>query len=491
MILIVGLGPGGRNDISSAALNSLQSARKVILRTSRHPVVDWIREQGIEFADLDYLYDDALDYESLYRSIADRVLTEATGGDVVYAVPGHPLVAEKSVELIIEMANTQGIEMKVVASPSFFEAVCAALNLSVGDGVQLLDGLSLKRTNLNPALPAVIFQVPDQSSASEVKLTLQQIYPDDWEITVVDAAGVEGQQRIEKIPLFQLDRRNFNYLTSLYLPPVPLERRRPSFADLVEIMARLRGEGGCPWDRQQTHQTLRRYLIEEAYEVIEAIDRIEMESLCEELGDLLLQPIFQAQLASEEGYFDIDDVIEAITVKLLNRHPHVFGDVKVESAEHVLRNWEQIKRAEKGENWRPSALDGVPKDLPALMKALEISKKAARVGFDWPDRDSVLVKLDEEVAELKEAIINDNHEAVEWEVGDLLFTIVNLARWSRIDPEDALRTMVGRFERRFRGMENDAQERGINLSDLGPEKLDELWEMVKAQEGIASSVETR
>ncbi len=491
MILIVGLGPGGRNDISPAALDTIQTARKVILRTSRHPVVDWIREMGYEFTDLDYLYEKAPDYETLYRIIAETVLAEAKEGDVAYAVPGHPLVGEKSVELIIEMAKAQGIELKVIASPGFIEAVCAALSLSVGEGIQLLDGLSLKRSNLNPSLPVIIFQVPDKSSASEVKLTLQQIYPDDWEITIVEAAGVEGQQRIEKIPLFQLDRRNVNYLTSLYLPPVPLELRRPSFTDLVAIMARLRGEGGCPWDRQQTHQTLRRYLIEEAYEVIEAIDRNEMESLCEELGDLLLQPIFHAQLANEENYFDIEDVIEAITVKLLNRHPHVFGDVKVESAEHVLRNWEQIKRAEKDENWRPSALDGVPKDLPALMKALDISKKAARVGFDWPDRESVLLKLDEEVAELKEAILNGKLDEVEQETGDLLFTVVNLARWSRIDPENALRAMVGRFERRFRSMEEKAQEQGVNLSDLGSAKLDELWEMVKVQGGVASSDETR
>jgi tetrapyrrole methylase family protein/MazG family protein len=251
-------------------------------------------------------------------------------------------------------------------------------------------------------------------------------------------------------------------------------------------MSRLRAPDGCPWDREQTPQTLRRYFIEETYEAIEAIDNDDPELLCEELGDVLLQVVFHAQLAAETGDFNVDDVTDGIVRKLVRRHPHVFGDVDVQDSAEVLRNWEKIKKDEKKHSEarrRDSALDGVPKGLPALMQAMEISKRAVKVGFEWGSLVDVLAKLDEEVAELRAELDAEtqNSDRVLAELGDLLFTVVQIARWNKLDPEEALRSMVARFELRFRHMEKRASERGKGLVDHSTAELDKLWEEAKRE----------
>lgn len=253
------------------------------------------------------------------------------------------------------------------------------------------------------------------------------------------------------------------------------------FERLVEIMAKLRSADGCPWDRQQTHETLKKYVIEETYEVVDAVDAGDMEELCGELGDLLLQILFHAQLARERGDFDIARVIEGISTKLIRRHPHVFGDVEVASAEEVLHNWEQIKSAEKGFEKRESLLDGVPNSLPSLMRAMEISKRAAGAGFEWPNLDAVIEKLDEEVHELKHEVAMGHRERAAEEIGDLLFTIVNVARWMKVDPEDALRTMTKRFAERFRRIEDAAKESGKLLEEMSIEEMDAVWDRAKQE----------
>jgi tetrapyrrole methylase family protein/MazG family protein len=244
-------------------------------------------------------------------------------------------------------------------------------------------------------------------------------------------------------------------------------------------MARLRGEGGCPWDREQDHHTLKKYMVEECYEAIEAIDNDDLDALCEELGDVLLQVVFHAQLEAEVGVFTVDDVIARIVDKLIRRHPHVFGDLSVEDSDEVLRNWEQIKKSEKGEGWRKSALDGVPVGLPALMRAMEISKRAVKVGFEWEKMEDVLAKMEEEVHELREALSVGNKPEIESEIGDLLFTVVNVARWQKVDPEEALRRMVNRFSDRFRYIEEAAAAEGRSIQDLTLAQMDAHWDEAK------------
>lgn len=253
------------------------------------------------------------------------------------------------------------------------------------------------------------------------------------------------------------------------------------FEKLVQIMTRLRGKDGCPWDREQTHETLKKYLIEESYETIDAIDARDMDELRGELGDVLLQVVFHAEIARENGIFDIDDVVEGISAKLVRRHPHVFGDTQVENAEEVLHRWEQIKSGEKGYEKRTSMLDGVPNTLPALSRAMETSKKAARSGFEWPDVGAVMDKIKEEVSELEAEIQTRDQDRIAEEIGDLLFTIVNVARWTHVDPEDALRTMIARFSTRFRHIEDAARETGKPIEEMTIEEMDAIWDRAKRQ----------
>ena len=271
--------------------------------------------------------------------------------------------------------------------------------------------------------------------------------------------------------------KGFFNIKSIMETPTPAE----SFTRLHDIIVRLRAPGGCPWDRAQTHETLRAHLLEETYETLDAIERTDDLDLCEELGDLLMQPLMHADIAEEEKRFGIVDVLEGISDKLVRRHPHVFGDVSVENADEVLVNWEAIKKQEKAARGleETSVLDNVPDALPSLSRALKISKKAAKVGFEWPDIEGVLAKLREESEEVEAEIQSGDDARLAEEIGDLLFTAVNLARWRKIDPELALRDGVRRFEARFRLMEKQAASQNKDLKTLSPEDWESLWNDAK------------
>lgn len=256
-----------------------------------------------------------------------------------------------------------------------------------------------------------------------------------------------------------------------------MRSKQDEFKHLVEIMARLRGPDGCPWDKEQTHRSLKQYLLEEAYEVLEAIDKKDLTHLREELGDLLLQIVFHAQIAAEKGRFTIDDILGDITLKLERRHPHVFGEAEVSSSEGVVERWEAIKREEKES---ASALEGVPKSLPALLCALKLQSKAAGVGFDWEKSAEVIPKLKEEVKEIEEAITKGGD--VKEEIGDLLFSVVNLARRFGVNPELSLREICGKFQRRFEAMEIEAKKKSQDFKELSLAEKDRLWEEVKKKE---------
>jgi MazG family protein len=256
------------------------------------------------------------------------------------------------------------------------------------------------------------------------------------------------------------------------------EQNGQSLPRLVEIMQRLLAPNGCPWDREQTLETLRPYVVEEAHEVVDAIDRGSPSELREELGDLLLQIVFQSELARAKGWFGPDDVVDAICEKLIRRHPHVFGDAVVKDSTEVLANWEVIKAEEKKGR---GVLEGVPKALPALLRALRVGEKAARVGFDWPDRAGARAKVDEELSELDDALAQGDRDAAERELGDVLFALVSLARKSDIDPEAALRGTLDRFGQRVRAVETEVARRGQQLSQVSPEQLDLLWEAAKVR----------
>lgn len=253
------------------------------------------------------------------------------------------------------------------------------------------------------------------------------------------------------------------------------------FEQLVTIMRTLRAPGGCPWDAEQTHESLTRYLLEETYEVIEAIDEKSPPHLQEELGDLLLQPVFHAAIAEEAGDFTINDVITTLCDKLIRRHPHVFGDLEIKDSEAQVANWEKIKKQEKGDE-RPSALSGVPAHLPALLKAHKISEKASRVGFDWEHADQVFAKVMEELHEFEEAWAGGDPARMEDEMGDLLFAIANLGRFLQLNPEEALRKTIGRFQKRFSYVEDELHRQGVPMQKASLEEMDVLWEKAKKME---------
>lgn len=257
----------------------------------------------------------------------------------------------------------------------------------------------------------------------------------------------------------------------------------PLFEALLSLMDRLRAEGGCPWDREQTHASLRPYLIEETYEALEALDVGETGHIVEELGDVLFQVVFHCQIAREQGEFTMADVLQAVIQKMTRRHPHVFGNTEVANSGEALRQWEQIKRTEAGAEGTPrSALDGVPKSLPSLLRAQRLQVKAGRVGFDWPTWRQAWDKVREEVAEMDEALDVADGERIRHELGDVLFSVVNVARLLNVDAEDCLRQAADKFTRRFNEVETDMKARGRTVSDASAEELDQAWETVKARE---------
>ncbi len=477
-ITIVGLGPGPFGLITMETWDKMQQAEQLLLRTAVHPTVSELEKRGLQFSSYDNMYETGATFEEVYSRIAADVVRRAREGQhIVYAVPGSPLVAERTVIMIRELAHSEGQTIHILPGMSFAEVLYVRLGIDPIEGLTILDAADLSALPEDMPTALVVTQVYNQQVASEAKLSLMEIYPDDHQVMLVRNLGLEDEQ-ILSLPLYEIDRqRGIDHLTSLYVPAAPVKTREFTLEPLTDIMARLRAPDGCPWDILQTHASLRSNLVEEVYEVIEAIDLEDDELLCEELGDLLLQIIFHARMAEESGSFSMQDVIDGICSKLIRRHPHVFGQISVRDAGEVILNWEQIKKEEKKE--RKSLLDGVPKDLPALMGACKLQQKAAKAGFDWDDIEPVWGKLDEEIAELKQAIQQQDSGHTEEELGDVLFSVVNLARFLKVDAETALRLTNGKFKQRFSHVEARVKASGHSWKEFTLEELDAFWEEAK------------
>ena len=397
---------------------------------------------------------------------------EPTGlGECVFAVPGHPLMAERSVQEILTTARDRGVEVRVYPAVSYADVAAVELGIDMGS-LQLCDALELR---IDAQRPALISQLFDRDTTAALKLRLLEVYPADHEVTILRELGTERSTRID-LPLSDLDHRPFGYLDCLYVPAVgPLEDVR-RFDGLAYVIERLHAPDGCPWDREQTHASLRPHLLEESYEALEAIDSGDPDRLTEELGDVLLQVMMHAAVGEREGEFSFADVAEHITRKLVSRHPHVFGDTAVESAAEVYQNWEALKQKEKP---RESILEGVPATLPALAASQSIQGRARRIGFDWPDIEGPLEKLAEEIGEFARA---GNANEREDEFGDVLFVVANIAQRLDIDAEQALRRANEKFRRRFGIVERLAKEEGQDLKALDLAGLDALWDRAKELE---------
>lgn len=377
-LIIVGLGPGSPKHLTQAASEAL-SSYPVVVRTRQHPVAKTF--PGSEcWESCDDLYETANSFATVYEEIVRRVIDRARRTSLVYAVPGHPLVGEATVRRLLDEAPKVGLHLEIIPGLSFVDAALPFFGIdALAEHLQIVDALELVtcldaspfaggRWPLSPLRPAVLGQVYDRTIAGHVKLALQRIYPDTTPVTIVRGAGTDAPQR-EQVALPEIDRLPYDATTAIFLPSVSEREARVTEA-LQRVVARLRAPGGCPWDREQTHESLRRHLVEEAYEVLDAIDEGDDGTLCEELGDLLLQVIMHAQLAEERGAFVYEDAVAAVIEKLVRRHPHVFGDASVESASEVLVRWEAIKAAERATH--PGAGRLLPSSLPALARAQKL-----------------------------------------------------------------------------------------------------------------------
>jgi tetrapyrrole methylase family protein/MazG family protein len=368
--------------------------------------------------------------------------------------------------------------LRIIHGLSFIEPALEAFHLDPFPQMTLIDALVLMNKHIptfQPDVPVIVAQIYSQQIASDVKLIISNIYPDEHPIQLVHGAGTE-HQIVEHLALFELDRSpHIGLLSALYIPPL---EEGCSFEAFLEIVAHLRAADGCPWDREQTHQSLRQHLLEETYELLAALDENDSIKMQEELGDLLLQIYLHAQIAADSGEFQITDVLQGVYRKIINRHPHVFGDLDIKDSQSVLINWERIKADERIVNGKTdqSLFASVPLILPALSLADQLQRRAARVGFDWKDIQGVQDKLFEEIDELKKADTIDERES---EIGDVLFSVVNLARWYEIDAESALRKANARFLNRFKQMEKIVKLRGRKLGELTLDELEEIWQMVK------------
>lgn len=506
IIEIIGLGAGDPDALTLGVWKKLQSADRLYVRTERHPVMSLLNENGIAYTTFDSLYEQYESFPEVYEAIAAALLAEALRpgqaeavpaeaappapsaeavqpATIVYAVPGHPMVAERTVQLLRERCEEAGVELRITGGESFLDAAFVSLGIDPIEGFALLDAAELQPCLIQPQLHTLIGQVYDEFTASDVKLALMERYPDDHEVVVGHALGVRGEERILRVPLYELDRdQEYGNLSLVYVPRSddPSLRNR-TFERLHEIVAILRSPEGCPWDREQTHGSIRKNFIEELYEALEAIDNDDPDGMQEEFGDIILQVMLHSQMEEETGMFSVYDVIQTLNEKLIFRHPHVFGDRSAGDAGEALVNWEAMKAEEKKRKGteRKSQLDGIPPDLPALMKAYKIQKKAAKVGFDWDELEPVLAKIEEELKELREAIASGDREEQASELGDLLFAVVNASRFIEADPEEALSRTNRKFRGRFQYIEEQLRINGKTFDQTDLLEMDRWWEEAK------------
>lgn len=498
-LLVVGLGPGTWESLTQEVASILTEADEVYVRTGIQPPLDQIRSHlpAVVIHTFDRLYESLETLPDVYRGIVEELADLVSRCDrVVYAVPGSPSLGESTVGMLIERFRGTDVAVRLVQGLSYVEGVLAAVGCTDASWLQLLDAGEIALLGSEspvglidghdtpmpwraplPVAPLLISSLYDGSIASAVKLWLGRYYPDEHQVRVVQAPGTA--QKVLTIPLHDLDHvRHIDHQTTLYVPPLEEIDNVRTFTGMMQLTRRLRGPGGCPWDREQTNASLKPYLLEEAYEVLEALDSGDPELIAEEFGDLLYQISIHAQVGAEAGLFTVEDIIQNIMVKLIGRHPHVFGDMRLDSAQDVRHAWESFKQRQKPR--RASVLEEIPRGLPALPQSNLMQKRAASIGFEWPAIDEVFAKLAEELGELHREIDGGGpRQRLRDELGDIFFVMVSVARHLRLDPEEALRLANRKFATRFSGVEQLAAARGLELRALSLDELDVLWREAK------------
>lgn len=473
-IVIVGLGPGDPGLLTTGTLRAIESVPVRFLRTAVHPTAHLVQNAH----SFDAVYNYSASFDEVYRIIADELIAAAhQHGEVLYAVPGSPLVLERTVAIL---RAQQEVEIEIHPAVSYLDDIWRALNIDpVETGVKLIDGHQFAVAAAGFSGPMLVAHTHANWVLSDIKLSVDDPDP-TTPVVLLHHIGLPDEQVVHTT-WSEMDRTlDADHLTSLFIPHMgtPVAQEMAKFHQLARTLREQ-----CPWDMEQTHSSLVRYLLEEAYEVVDAISQLNEddprtdEDFIEELGDLLYQIEFHAAIAEQQGRFTMADVARTVHDKLVTRHPHVFGDVVVANSAEAESNWEAIKQKEKSH--RTGIFDGVIDAAPALSFAAKVQQRAARVGFDWPSIEGPLEKLAEELTEIHEAVAHGDPESTHMEVGDLFFALVNVARHLDIDPESALRSSIQKFRKRVLAVEILATEQGKSMKDMSLQELDALWEVVK------------
>lgn len=482
-IYILGLGPGNIDALTIGVVDRIKSGDKNYLRTENHPTVKYLTDNNIPYESYDYAYEKEEDFEKVYEYIVKDLIKKSNKHNTInYLVPGNPMVAEKTVELLL---NTKDKDLKIelLTAVSFIEPMIELVGVDPVHGLKIIDGIGFKIKDIDINLDCIVTQVYNKKVASDIKLILSEVYGDEYEIYLINNAGVVGEEEVYRIPIYELDRNHrIGSLTSIYIPKVDkIDKKIYDIADIMDTVEILRSDNGCPWDREQTHKSLRECVIEEAYEVVDAIDKEDIDGLIEELGDLLFQVIFHSQIGLEEGEFNLYEITTELNKKMIFRHPHVFNEKKVEKSEEVVYNWNKLKFKDRGISTYTDILKDVPR-LSSLIRSYKVQERAGEIGFDWEDVGGALDKVKEEYLEVLEAINNfegGDVERIEEELGDLLFSVVNVCRFLDVDPEVALNNTINKFIKRFEIMELKAKKLGIKLENMTLEEMDVLWNEAK------------
>lgn len=481
-IYIVGLGPGNEEALTLGAIKRIEGGRKNFLRTEKHPTVKYFERNNIPYKSYDYIYEMQEEFNDVYRLIVEELKNESKlEEEINYYVPGNPMVAEKTVELLLK----EDLEIEIVSGMSFIEPMIELVTRDPIDGLKIVDGAIFDSLMVDINVDMIITQTYNQRILSEVKIILSEIYGDDYNVYLIQSAGIKDKEKKLFVPLFELDRIDeVDSLSSIYVPKIDKNLKKVyDFNDIMGIMRILRGVGGCPWDAEQTHESIRESLIEEAYEVVDAIDNGDIDNLIEELGDLFLQVVFHLSIAYDEGEFFPIEVTSALANKLIFRHPHVFLEKKIVKSEKVVYNWNKLKYAKRDITSLIDKINDIPR-LPALMMSYKVQEKAAEVGFDWGDINGPIDKVNEEFKEVLEAVeeFGGGDSRVEGELGDLLFAVVNLSRFLDVNPEVALNRTTKKFTDRLKFMEDRSKELELNLEDMSLDEMEVLYQEAKRQE---------
>ena len=473
-LTVLPISTGDVSLLTQGAAQALAQARVRVLRTGRHPIVPWLIERALVFETLDALYDTSEDFDTFNQKAAQKLIALACTGDVAYAV-ADPSMDTTVVEL--RKCLPDNVTLEVLPGVSHADR-CLALLPTPPIGLRRYAAEAFLQARVSPNEPLLLCELHSRACAGECKLRLMRMLPDDTALSFF-SGDADAQLTMVTVPLYALDRQPaYDHLTACYVPAVPmLSRQRFDMDDLVAVMTRLRAPGGCPWDREQSHESLLTNLLEECYEFIGAVREGDTDHMYDELGDVLLQVVFHAEIARQHGDFDINDVTTAITQKMIERHTHIFGTGKADTAAEVLDNWEAIKRSQRGIRSVAEAMDDVSAGLSAAMRAEKVQRKAAKVGFDFPDTLSALAKVYEEAEEVHDCLTRGVDP--EMELGDLFFSMVNVCRLCKKNPDIALFSATNKFVERFRKMEKSIQKAGKSTEGLTLSEMDVYWEAEK------------